>query len=55
MTQEATVTIPASEYRELKAAAEWLRCLEEAGVDNWEGVPWALIIKEQRSKEEEQG
>lgn len=34
---EETVTIPKSEYDELKEDSKWLGCLEAAGVDNWEG------------------
>lgn len=31
------VTIPLSEYLELKTDQKFLRALQEAGVDNWEG------------------
>lgn len=31
----------------LEETAEWLRCLEGAGVDNWEGYDYALELFEQ--------
>lgn len=40
MSQE-TVTIPKTEYESLKEDAKWLRALENAGVDNWEGISFA--------------
>jgi len=36
-----TVTIPKEEYEELKSDAAFLRALEAAGVDNWEGYEFA--------------
>jgi len=34
------------EYLEgLKQEAEWLNCLEQAGVDNWSGIEQAYIIQ----------
>lgn len=36
-TDVPTVTIPLSEYSELLVDRKWLRCLEAAGVDNWDG------------------
>lgn len=40
MTQKM-VTIPASEYKELLNDQRWLECLQDAGVDNWEGYEYA--------------
>lgn len=34
---EEMVTITRKEYEELLEDSKWLRCLEGAGVDNWEG------------------
>lgn len=34
---EETVTITKKEYEDLKKDVKWLRALEAAGVDNWEG------------------
>lgn len=34
---EETITITKKEYDELIKDRFWLRCLEGAGVDNWEG------------------
>lgn len=39
---KTTVTIPQEEYDEL-LDREWkLTCLENAGVDNWDGYDWAM-------------
>ena len=38
---EKMVTIPAAEYKSLLEDAAWLRALENAGVDNWEGYDYA--------------
>lgn len=35
------VTIAKSEYEDLKADSKWLQALEDAGVDNWEGIDHA--------------
>lgn len=39
-----TVTIPKTEYDALVEAANWLYCLESAGVDNWGGIDFAREI-----------
>lgn len=36
MPEPETITISVQEYERLKRSAEWLECLEAAGVDNWE-------------------
>ena len=36
-----TVTISKKEYESLKEDAAWLRALEAAGVDNWDGYDFA--------------
>jgi hypothetical protein len=36
-----TVTISVNEYANLENRSEWLSCLEQAGVDNWEGYSYA--------------
>lgn len=41
-SEQATVTITAKEYDELKEAYDKLSRLEGAGVDNWEGYAEAL-------------
>jgi hypothetical protein len=43
---EETVTISKKEYEELIADQEFLRALEQAGVDNWEGYSIAHDIKD---------
>ena len=36
-----TITIPASEYRELVASQNFLEALQGCGVDNWDGYEMA--------------
>ena len=48
------ITISACEYEALKADVFWLKCLEAAGVDNWEGCDTALDIKEKRQERDRQ-
>lgn len=40
--EEDTVTISQGEYRELKDDQNFLRALQAAGVDNWEGYDEAV-------------
>lgn len=42
MPTEETVTIPLSEYEDLKRSSLFLSRLEAAGVDNWEGYDLAF-------------
>lgn len=44
MLNNKTVTIPQEEYEELLNNDLWVRALEEAGVDNWEGYDEAREI-----------
>jgi len=39
-----TITIPIEEYNFLKKSVLWLTCLENAGVDNWEGYDHAIDL-----------
>lgn len=41
MKEVETVTIPVTEYEELKERVRWLCALEAAGVDNWGGYDYA--------------
>ena len=47
MTDEETVTITKREYESLKEDAEWLACLEGAGVDNWSGIDYAYELRDE--------
>ncbi len=40
--EEETVTIKKSEYEDLLNEAKFMRCLESAGLDNWEGYDIAM-------------
>ena len=37
-----TITISKDEYEQLQDDSKFLRCLEAAGVDNWDGYDFAL-------------
>jgi|ERR1044072_3709428 hypothetical protein len=41
MPARNVITITADEYAKLKKDAAWLGCLEQAGVDNWDGCSYA--------------
>ena len=51
MGSKLLITIPLDEYNELIEASIWLECLEEAGVDNWEGVSFAQELMEERNEQ----
>ena len=40
------VTISKYEYDRLCKDADWLSCLEAAGVDNWDGIEEAIKIRD---------
>lgn len=39
-----TVKVPVEEYDQMLKDLEWLNCLENAGVDSWEGYDEALAL-----------
>lgn len=47
-----TVTISKGYFEQLERAWHWLECLEEAGVDNWDGSDYAVQIYCDRYPEE---
>lgn len=47
MEEEETVTIPKEEYEELLESQQWLDCLENAGVDNWDGLSYAIELSQE--------
>lgn len=49
MSNSRTVEIYIEEYLELKDRSDWLAALEEAGVDNWEGISFAYEIYEENN------
>lgn len=44
---EPMVTITEREYESLLEDSKWLRALENAGVDNWDGVDFARELLEE--------
>ena len=51
---EEGVTISREEYDSLKRDARWLGYLEEAGVDNWEGISYAHELKREEEGDEDE-
>ncbi len=49
---EETVTISKKEYESLKEDARWLQCLENAGVDNWQGIDYAYDLKREMEEDD---
>lgn len=49
---EVYAKVPVEEFMRLATDSEWLSCLEEAGVDNWDGIEEAHKIYNQRREEE---
>lgn len=47
------ITITKKEYNDLCDRVAWLACLEEAGVDNWEGFDEARKIWNEEYESEE--
>lgn len=41
---EKTITISLARYKQLLKDQEWLNCLEEAGVENWNGIEQTIEI-----------
>lgn len=52
MEPTQTITISTREYEQLIEDQLWLQCLEEAGVDNWQGMEVAIDIKREYNKDE---
>lgn len=46
-----SVTISKETFDRLQAAADWLKWLEAAGVDNWEGCDHAATLKQEANNE----
>lgn len=42
-----TITIALDTYKDLLERSKWLQALEEAGVDNWEGISYAYELFEE--------
>ena len=50
---EETITISLKEYNSLIEDSNWLSCLEQAGVDNWQGIDYAYDLKREQYPEED--
>lgn len=47
-----TITITLEEYEALLEQSLWVRCLEDAGVDNWSGYDYAIEALEEAKAEQ---
>ena len=50
MTKNITISIV--EYNQLVEDQMWLRCLQNAGLDNWVGIDYAYELKQELDEEE---
>lgn len=50
---EEMISITKKEYDQLVKDSEWLSCLEQAGVDNWEGIEMAYEIETENKDTED--
>jgi hypothetical protein len=46
------VTMPLEDWEKMQERLLWLDSLEEAGVDNWEGIEYALEAYRNATKEQ---
>jgi hypothetical protein len=44
------VTIPKCEYNALREQLRWLQALEDAGVNNWDGISFAQELLEDNNQ-----
>ena len=44
------ITISKKEYERLLEDADWLNCLEQVGVDTWDGYEIAIDIRDENKK-----
>lgn len=49
---DGTITITLENYAKLINDQNWLRALEEAGVDNWEGIDYAIELLQEKHDNE---
>lgn len=47
------VLVEETELKDLQESSDWLRHLENAGVDNWEGISFAYKLQREEKGEEE--
>lgn len=50
---EEVITVPKAKWDELLKRLSWLNALEDAGVDNWEGISYAYELYEEYKDDEE--
>lgn len=52
--KEDLVLLDKDEYARLKERDNWLQCLDNAGVDNWEGCEYASELYRERFPDEQE-
>lgn len=51
---EEVITVPKAKWEELLKRLSWLHALEDAGVDNWEGISYAHELFNEEYKDDEE-
>lgn len=46
--------VPEAELESLRKDAAWLSCLEDAGVDNWQGIGFAYDLRAEQELEDDE-
>lgn len=49
MNDDTVVTISKEKYEQLLEDSIWLGCLEQAGVDNWDGYDFARELYQEQN------
>lgn len=52
--EEETIIVPKKKWEELIKRLSWLHALEDAGVDNWEGISYAHELFNEEYKDDEE-
>lgn len=47
------ITVPKKKWEELQKQLSWLHALKSAGVDNWQGIDYAIEIFNEENGEED--
>lgn len=46
------IPVDIADSGDIEGQLNWLACLEEAGVDNWSGIDYAIQLNQEREDEE---
>ena len=53
MTDEEMITVPKKKWLEMLDRLAWLYALEDAGVDNWNGIDYAYELFNEESPDDD--